>query len=164
MLVASVGTGLASACALESYSQFADRSHGEPSYSLPVAEHGTKLDNVVAPLLAERPDQSGLMLLDGSLDAFAARALAARNAGRSLDLQYYMWRADLTGRLLADEIIKAADRGVRVRLLLDDINVQGYDRPHLALDAHPNIAVRLFNPSRTREGAIGRAVEMTQAL
>lgn len=63
-------------------------------------------------------------------------------------------------RLLASEIIKAADRGVRVRLLLDDINAQGLDRAHLALDEHPNIAVRLFNPSRNREAVLRRGVEM----
>jgi cardiolipin synthase C len=159
-VVLVLGAGLASACSYEPFSVFAERVQGEPSHALPVAEDGTPLDAVVAPLLAERPGQTGLMLLDGGLDAFAARALTARHAGRSLDLQYYIWRGDLTGRLLAGEIIKAADRGVRVRLLLDDINAYGYDRTHLALDAHPNIAVRLFNPALTREGAIGRAVEM----
>lgn len=160
MLTALLAVGLAPGCSFEPFSEFAERAQGEPSYALPVAEDGTPLDEIVAPLLAERPDQTGLLLLDGGLDAFAARALAARNAGRSLDLQYYIWRGDLTGCLLAGEILKAADRGVRVRLLLDDINVYGYDRPHLALDAHPNIEVRLFNPGRTREGAIRRAVEM----
>jgi putative cardiolipin synthase len=100
------------------------------------------------------------MLLADNLDAFAVRVLAARRAGRSLDLQYYIWKDDLTGRLLAREILRAADRGVRVRLLLDDINAQGFDRTYLALDEHPNIAVRLFNPSRNREGALRRGVEM----
>jgi cardiolipin synthase C len=159
-IVLVLGAGLASACTYEPFSVFAERAQGEPSFVLPVTEHGTALDEGIAPLLAERPDQTGLMLLDSGLDAFAARALAARHAGRSLDLQYYIWEGDLTGRLLAGEIIEAADRGVRVRLLLDDIDAQGRDRPHLALDAHPNIAVRLFNPARAREGMIRRAFEM----
>jgi putative cardiolipin synthase len=151
---------LASILAFYSYGRFAERAQGEPSLALPVSDDETPLDDLVAPLVEQRPGQSGLMLVDGNLDAFAIRALSARRAGRSLDLQYYIWDADLTGRLLVREIIKAADRGVRVRLLLDDINAQGYDRTYLALDAHPNIAVRLFNPSRNREGALRRGIEM----
>src|SRR5687768_1569429 len=134
VVVALAGFFLASVLALYSYGRFAERAQGEPSFALPVLEEGTPLDDLVAPLLKERPDQSGLMLVDGNLDAFAIRALSARRAGRSLDLQYYIWDADLTGRLLAREVVEAADRGVRVRLLLDDINAQGHDRAHLALD------------------------------
>jgi cardiolipin synthase C len=160
IFVGWLGFSLASILALYSYGRFAERAQGEPSFALPVSDHGTPLDVLVAPLVEDRPDQSGLMLVDGNLDAFAIRALTARRAGRSLDLQYYIWDADLTGRLLVREIVRAADRGVRVRLLLDDINAQGYDRTHLALDEHPNIAVRLFNPSRNREGALRRGIEM----
>lgn len=159
-LAAWAGFSLASVLALYSYGRFAKRARGAPSSALPVHAGGTPLDELVAPLLAQRPGQSGLMLLAGNLDAFAVRALTARHAGRSLDLQYYIWQGDLTGRLLAGEILKAADRGVRVRLLLDDINAHPFDRTWLALDAHPNIAVRLFNPSRNRRDALRRAVEM----
>ena len=140
--------------------QFAARALGEPSFALPVSETGSPIDAFVAPLIEERPGQSGAVLLDGNLGAFAIRALTARHAVRSLDLQYYIWHGDLVGRLLANEIIKAADRGVRVRLLLDDINAQPFDRTWLALDSHPNIAVRLFNPSRNRENALRRGLEM----
>jgi putative cardiolipin synthase len=158
--VALAGFFLASYLAFLSYRRFAERARGQPSRALPVSEQGTLLDSLVAPLLIERPDQTGMILLSGNLDAFAARILAARQAGRSLDLQYYLWQGDLTGRLLANEVLQAADRGVRVRLLLDDINAHRHDKTYLALDAHPNIDVRLFNPSRNREGAIRRAVEM----
>ncbi|MGB6030012.1 MAG: phospholipase D family protein, partial [Rhodanobacter sp.] len=95
------------------------------------------------------------------LDAFAARAASARLAGRSLDLQYYMWHDDLVGHLLAREVYAAAERGVRVRLLLDDINTKGLDPALLALDAHPNIEVRLYNPFRNRSG-VWRLLEMVQ--
>lgn len=159
-LAAWAGFSLASVLALYSYGRFAKRARGEPSSSLPVADAGTPLDDLIGPIVTQRPGQSGLMLLAGNLDAFAVRALSARHAGRSLDLQYYIWQGDLTGRLLAGEILKAADRGVRVRLLLDDINAQGYDKAYLALDAHPNIAVRLFNPSRNRQDVLRRAIEM----
>jgi len=160
VLVMLVLFALASTIAVYSYGRFANRARGDPSFAMPVLESGTPLDDLVAPLLQPRPEQSGLVLLSSNLDAFATRALAARHAGRSLDLQYYIWKDDLTGRLLINEIVQAADRGVRVRLLLDDINARGTDHTLVALDAHPNIAVRLFNPSRSREGALRRGIEM----
>ena len=76
--------------------------------------------------------------------------LLAEAAERTLDVQYYIWRQDITGTLLAGALHRAADRGVRVRLLLDDNNTAGLDAAIAALDAHPNIEVRLFNPFRTR--------------
>lgn len=160
IIVALAGFSLASVIALYSYGRFAERARGEPSFALPVSDTGTLLDDLVVPLLAARAGQSGLTLLDENLDAFAIRSLTAWHAGRSLDLQYYIWKNDLTGRLLDNEIIKAADRGVRVRLLLDDINVHGQDETYLTLDAHPNIEVRLFNPSRNRDGTFFRGIEM----
>jgi cardiolipin synthase C len=160
VVVALAGFSLASFVALYSYGRFAARAQGESSAALPLSDDATPLDSLVAPLTAARLRQSGLLLLDRNIDAFAIRALAARRAGRSLDLQYYIWEDDLTGRLLVNEIVKAADRGVRVRLLLDDINAQGYDKAYLALDAHPNIEIRLFNPSMNREGALRRGLEM----
>lgn len=160
VLVATAGLLIASVLALYSYGRFAECAQGEPSAALPVSEAATALDRLVAPLLAERPGQSGVMLLTGNLDAFAVRALSARRAERSLDLQYYMWKGDLTGRLLAKEVLDAADRGVRVRVLLDDINAREYDHATLALDAHPNIDIRLFNPSRSRDGAFRRGIEL----
>jgi cardiolipin synthase C len=151
---------LASVAALYSYGRFAARAQGEPASALPVSETGCPLDLAIAPLLQERPGQSGLVMLDGNLEAFAIRALTARQAERSLDLQYYIWKDDLTGRLLINEVINAADRGVRVRLLLDDNNAQGFDRTWSALDSHPRIEVRLFNPSRNRENVLRRGLEM----
>ena len=123
----------------------------------------TELDRELEPLLARHPGQTGAILLPDGLDAFAARALSARKAGRSLDLQYYIWHDDLTGHLLMHEAWKAAERGVRVRMLLDDINTSGKDAALLALDAHPNIEIRVYNPFRNREG-LGRLVEMVQHM
>lgn len=77
--------------------------------------------------------------------------MLARAAKRSIDAQYYIWHGDLTGSLLFGELLAAADRGVRVRLLLDDHNTSGLDPTIAALDAHPNIDVRLFNPFRIRK-------------
>jgi putative cardiolipin synthase len=78
--------------------------------------------------------------------AFAARVSLIRAAERALDVQYYIWRDDTTGRLLLDELQRAADRGVRVRLLLDDNGISGLDDQLARLDAHPAADVRLFNP------------------
>jgi putative cardiolipin synthase len=107
---------------------------------------GTRLGAAVAPLVQAHPALSGIYPLAEGRDAFAARALLAHRAERSLDLQYYIWRNDLTGVLMLDALRSAAARGVRVRLLLDDNNTAGLDPTLLALDRDPNIEVRLFNP------------------
>lgn len=151
---------LASLIALYSYGRFAEAAVGPPGFSLPVADNATPLDRTVAPLLRAHPQETGLMLLSDNLHAYAARAHSARMAQRSLDLQYYFWKDDLTGGLLSKEVLAAADRGVRVRLLLDDMQVRGDDPSYRALDSHPNIEVRLFNPSRTLPGALARGIEM----
>jgi putative cardiolipin synthase len=136
------------------------RRQGEPSYALPVKPAETPLDATIAPLTGAHPGDSGLLLLVSNLAAFRARMETAQAAGRSLDLQYYYWKNDLTGRLLIREVIAAAQRGVRVRLLLDDINSFGFDPSLLALDSHANISVRLFNPSRSRTNAFRRGLEL----
>lgn len=106
----------------------------------------TRLAQSIAPLERAHPDKSGVFALADGRDAFAARALLARAADRSIDVQYYIWRHDMSGTLLFEELHDAADRGVRVRLLLDDNNTTGLDPILSMLDAHPNIEVRLFNP------------------
>lgn len=90
--------------------------------------------------------QSGIHALNNPQEAFAARGLLARAAEQTLDVQYYIWRNDKTGLLLLHELLVAADRGVRVRLLLDDGGTTGLDAELLALHHHPHAEVRLFNP------------------
>ena len=150
----------AAVVAVAIYGRFAARLDGPPSSAFGVGADKTALDRAIAPLLERNPGKTGLRLLTDNIEAFALRAAAARNAERSLDLQYYYWKGDLTGGLLAEEVIKAADRGVRVRLLLDDINAWGRDSNYRAVDTHPNVEVRLFNPIRCREGALLRGLEM----
>jgi putative cardiolipin synthase len=97
--------------------------------------------------LAQHPGLSGFHLLPSGLDAFAARAVLAYSAERSIDAQYYLLHSDLVGRLFVDALLRAADRGVRVRLLLDDMTLDDdKDIGAAALDAHDNIEVRVFNP------------------
>ena len=110
----------------------------------------TRLGRAVGSLAAAHRGKTGVHALPVPRDAFAARVLLARTAERSLDLQYYIWHADTTGGLLAEALFQAADRGVRVRLLLDDANTKGHDAAIAALDAHPNIEVRLFHPFANR--------------
>ncbi len=99
---------------------------------------------------ADHPGKTGVTPLGRGADAFAARMLLADAAQSSIDAQYYIWRGDLTGSLLLDALRRAADRGVRVRLLLDDHGTGGLDPELAALDAHENAQVRLYNPFNLR--------------
>jgi putative cardiolipin synthase len=110
----------------------------------------TRIGRSVTPQLAAHAGLSGIYALPGARDAFAARMLLAERADKSLDVQYYIWRADMSGCLLLDALSRAADRGVRVRLLLDDHNTAGLDEMLADLDAHPRVEVRLFNPAGLR--------------
>jgi putative cardiolipin synthase len=117
--------------------------------------------NSLAPRREATARPGGVAVLAQAPQAVALRAASARAAGRILDLQYYVWRGDLTGKLLAREVLAAADRGVVVRMLLDDVYALGHERILAALDAHPNIAVRLFNGTRWRRfGRLGYALEI----
>jgi len=111
-----------------------------------------------------RAGLNGLRLVADNGEAFAARVLAARSARHSLDLMYYLWHDDRTGRLMLDEVVKAADRGVKVRLLFDDINSRESEHAYLSLDSHPNIELRLFNPTSARNGSVLRWVELAARL
>jgi putative cardiolipin synthase len=115
-----------------------------------VAPAGTPLHDALAPLTAAHPGSTGILPLGDGRAAFVARAVLAEAAQHSLDVQYYIWHADVSGRLLFEALRQAADRGVRVRLLLDDNNTGGMDPLLAALDAHPNVEVRLFNPFPNR--------------
>jgi len=115
----------------------------------------------LARLSAGREQHDAVALVSDAATAFAIRADSARSAGRSLDIQYYIWRGDVTGRLLAHEALRAADRGVSVRLLLDDVYAPGRERMLAALDGHPHIQVRLFNGTRWRMfGRLGFPLEL----
>ncbi len=90
--------------------------------------------------------QSAFHLMPDGVEALAVRLGGAARSERTIDVMYYLFNSDLTGLLLIDAMLNAADRGVRVRLLLDDVLTRGYDRGLMALDTHPNIEIRMFNP------------------
>src|SRR5690606_9307059 len=124
----------------------------EPPGSRAIVDIGdTRLGRTLSGQVAANPGLSGVWPIRDGHDAFADRVLLAEAADRSLDVQYYIWRPDMAGVLLAEALYEAAERGVRVRLLLDDNNTVGLDPMLAALDSHENIEVRLFNPFPLRK-------------
>ena len=121
--------------------------------AIPLSDNGP-LDRAIASIETQRPGQSAFRLVIDGPEAFAIRVHTARLAVRSLDVQTYIWHADLTGMYLAQQLINAADRGVRVRLLVDDMDARAKNAGFAALAAHPNIDVRLFNPFASRSGML----------
>lgn len=109
----------------------------------------------LADLKAELPEgHSAFFPLENGIDALSSRLLLAEKAERSIDTQYYLVKTDTTSFAFIDALLRAADRGVRVRFLLDDVFAGGYDAGMVALDSHPNLEIRVFNPFN--RGAIGR--------
>jgi len=121
--------------------------------------HSPLVERLRREAAAAMPGHSGFHLLASSDDAFRARAELIRAARSSLDLQYYIFHDGLSTNLLVQELLAAADRGVRVRILLDDLTSDGRDYEIALLAAHPNIAVRVFNPLH-----VGRATGPTRVL
>jgi len=113
----------------------------------------TKLGRAFAPAAAQHSGMSGFHVLGNGMDAFVARMALAEAAERTLDLQYYIFHGDLTGKLILDSLVRAADRGVRVRLLLDDTAAKGRDAAIAVLASHPRMQVRVFNPSAGRSSS-----------
>jgi len=114
----------------------------------------THLGLSLAQRVVANPGKTGVYAMPSGREAFAARAALASVAERSIDAQYYIWHNDVTGVLLMRALRDAADRGVRVRLLLDDANTKGMDATLAMLDAHPHIEVRLFNPFVNRSARL----------
>jgi len=130
-------------------------SHEEYSASTRLAEAFTVRE-------AEHPGQSGVAILERGPLAWLSRATLADVAERSIDAQYYIYSDDQTGLVLLQHLVEAADRGVHVRLLLDDNNLApGRDVELASLDRHPNIEVRVFNPSPFRESWLRRTQYLT---
>ncbi len=125
------------------------------SYFLPDTSD-TELAEGIEPMVARHPpDQSGFYPMNDGVDALAARLLLAKQAEKSIDVQYYLIKNDIVGRAFIYSLLQAADRGVRVRLLLDDMFTSGYDVGMAALHSHPNFEIRIYNPFH--RGAAGRA-------
>lgn len=103
------------------------------------------------PQLIAHPNQTGVVPLGNGIDAFVARLAIISAAASGIDLQYYIYRNDATGKLLTGFLLDAANRGVRVRMLLDDLNSHELDETLMVLARHPTIHIRLFNPNVQRK-------------
>ena len=136
-------------CLIVSCARLPDTS-GRPASHVIRETSGTSLARAVKPYAGTHPSKSGFHPLGDGSDALAARLGLASMAERSLDLQYYIWHNDKSGRQLIAALLAAADRGVRVRVLIDDLGTSAKDENLLALDKHHGIEVRLFNPITTR--------------
>jgi len=130
----------------------------EPGHALPPPGESAS-EAAIMRGLEHDPGKSGVRLVEQNALAFAYRAATATAAVRSIDVQYYIWHDDLTGRLLAAELMKAAERGVRVRVLVDDIDARAKHELFRVADQHPNVEVRIFNPFYSRSGTAGFAAE-----
>src|SRR3954469_17318376 len=107
--------------------------------------HDSALARLVAPVAAQHPRDSGFLLYNTGEGAIQARVALAAVAASTIDAQYYEWAGDALGRAVLEQVLAAADRGVRVRLLIDDYAAKGHDIAFEALDAHANIEVLVFN-------------------
>ena len=145
----SLAALLASGCAT-----LPDGLAGPPSKALR-ASTDTALGRL-AQAAAPDPDLSGFRLMPGGDFALSTRLELARRAERTLDVQYYHIENDKTGRYFLRTLRDAARRGVRVRLLMDDLYTSGEDALLLGLAATPNLEIRLFNPFPAGRGSLGR--------
>jgi len=130
-------------------------------YGFSTKTEETALAKIITPLRDANPGLTGYRVLFDPLEALAARLELIEKSEKTLDLQYYIWDNDKIGSMALHSIIEAADRGVKVRLLIDDNNAKQMEGIYLALDQHTNIDVRLYNPYRFRHY---RAMDMVLNL
>ena len=106
----------------------------------------TVLGRFFQPEIAANPGESGIILVPTGEWGFRARAGLANQAEKTIDVQYYIWEVDAAGVVLAERLMRAADRGVRIRMLLDHVTTRETDFRFARMDHHPNIEIRVFNP------------------
>jgi putative cardiolipin synthase len=111
----------------------------------PAAPSSDPMD-VLAALVAEHGGASGSYVLERGEDALVARAWLADHARRTIEVQYFIWSSDNVGTIAAEALLRAADRGVKVRVIVDDLMIDAPDRLLLALAKHPNVDIRIYNP------------------
>ena len=115
----------------------------------------TQLGRQIVPYVATKPEnQAGFYPVNNGIEALASRLLMAGRAEKSIDVQYYLIKNDIVGRTFIYSLLQAADRGVRIRLLIDDMFTSGYDVELAALDSHANFEIRIFNPFH--RGSMGK--------
>jgi putative cardiolipin synthase len=127
-----------------------DFDYPKPESTAPTDTADTYLGMQLAGLADQHTGMSAFLPLPDGIDALAARLLLAARAERTIDAQYYLIKNDISGHAFIRSLLQAADRGVRIRLLVDDIFTGGYDAGMAGLDSHPNFEIRIFNPFARR--------------
>ena len=144
ILVIFLIASLLSSCATVSFDQ-------PKSFSTAITNpDDTSLGKAVAEWSDLHQSLSGFYPLIGGMDALGVRLRLAEIAEKSIDLQYFLMKDDTAGAVIVNALLKSADRGVRVRFLLDDIFTTVPDRSFLLMTQHPNIDIRIFNPLSRR--------------
>jgi putative cardiolipin synthase len=148
MLTTLIGTRVP-----ENYRKYFDLPARKESWKISATSE-TALGCACRKWLDAHPDKTGVYRLDLGLDALGARLGLIERAQSSVDIQSYLIRDDLSGNLIALRLIEAANRGVRIRLLMDDALTEPIDGGLLAINDHPNIEVRVFNPFPRRRSRV----------
>ena len=108
-----------------------------------------KPESLIDTHIAAHANQSGIYVLDTGAEALLARAWLADHAQKSIEVQYFIWSTDNIGILASESLLRAADRGVKVRVIVDDLLIDAPDKSLLALAKHPNIDIRIYNPQHS---------------
>ena len=148
MLTTVIGTRVP-----ENYRKYFDLPARKEAWKISAAS-STSIARACQKWLVSNPGKTGVYRLDQGLDALGARLGLIERAERSVDIQSYLLRDDLSGNLITLRLVEAADRGVRVRLLMDDALTEQIDGGLLAINDHPNIEVRVFNPFPRRRSRV----------
>lgn len=157
LLLIFVVTGCQSTRAAEEHPQIA-------SYALPQTEK-TSMGEALQADVRAHPGASGIRILDSGSESYALRLGLIRAAEKTLDLQYYSMHDDTTANLLLEAIVRAAQRGVRIRFLIDSINIAEVAETMSILDEFKNVEIRVFNPFSTRDdGIFARLMKATVNL
>ena len=130
------------------------QKHAPEQMARPAPEKDSTLGTIFNPVISAGNGESGFILLRDGRRALQERLALADAAVHTIEAQYYIWNSDTSGRLLAGKLIEAADRGVSVRIILDDFSVGDRNEQLLALHSHPDIEIRIYNPFINRSGVV----------
>lgn len=122
---------------LDASTDFCDSIHRNDS---------TSLTKELTPFKDQMKSHTGVLVLEDGVSSMISRAWLSEYSEKSIDIQYFIFSVDNVGLIACDYLIRAADRGVKVRILVDDIMVNAGIKEILALDAHPNISIKIYNP------------------
>lgn len=137
-----------------------DNSTSAAQFNLPNSETGRaspwSLPDYIAKVTKEHPAQSGAYILENGFEALLARAWLADHATQSITVQYFIWSNDNIGILASEALIRAANRGVKVRVIVDDLLIEAEDQTLIALAKHPNVDIRIYNPKHRVGTNVGK--------